>query len=188
MNAATEGIELRGGRVYTTRNMSRTVLPQCACVELWAATGSQGEARAIRAADRDAMPSLVRAFLQAGAAGVLDLSWPVPKLVKALVCEAFGLHRAFGGTPGARALNEALLETQRLLHAWRTEQRREGSLHAAIAWLDEARRRRVESLGADPKLVVPLPVPASSREADPAPMAAGMTEDVHLAAFRWWGA
>lgn len=187
VNAATEGIELRGGRVYTVRNMSRTVLPQCACVELWAATGSQGEAGAIQAADRDAMPSLVRAFLQAGAAGVLDLAWPVPKLVKALVCEAFGLRRAFGDTPGVRALNEALLETQRLLHAWRVEQRRGGNLHATLAWLDEARRRRIEGLGADPELVVPLRVPASSRDADPELLVADVTGEIHLAAFRWWG-
>lgn len=187
MNATTEGLELRGGRAYTTRNMAATVLPCCGGVELWAATGSLGEARAIQAADRDAMPSLVRAFLQAGAAGVLDLAWPVPKLVKALVCEAFGLQRACGETSGARALNEALLETGRLLLQWRRENSAGRDVRAAFSWLDDARRRRVGGLGGDPDLVVSLPIPTVADETNVTEFIATWTDEIHLAAFRWWG-
>jgi len=188
VNATSEGLELLGGRVYTTRNMSRTRLPRCVCVELWAATGSVGEARAIRTADRDAMPSLVRSFLQAGAGGVLDLAWPVPALVKALVCEAFGLHRAYGETPGARALNDSLRETEVLLRSWHEEMGSAPDRRAAFDWLDHARRHRVQRLGGDPALVVPFPVPSTPTEVDPASLIATCSDELHLAAFRWWGA
>lgn len=187
LNATTEGIQLRGDRVYTTRNMAATVLPCCECVELWAATGSVGESHAIRAADRDAMPSLVRSFLSAGAAGVVDLAWPVPPLVQALVCEAFGLRRAFWSIHGSLALNEALRETEALLDAWRKQRRDADSVSAAFEWLDDARRRRVQSLGGDPALVVPLPVPSITSEHDPAGLIERCANEINLAAFRWWG-
>ena len=132
-------MNIEGRRKLTDKNTRGLLLWRCEVVELWAATAGSGPVNAILRDDRDHIPGLVRSFLLCGAAGVIDLAWPANDLVKALVCERFGvLHRA-RGMRGPEALGRAVAETAELLRAWRSAVAGAASLGEALGWLDQAR-------------------------------------------------
>lgn len=190
MNASTEGLRLSGERTLSARNVLGTALPRCHRVELWAATGGLGSYLSTVAGNREVFPSLVWSALAAGASGVLDLAWPVHDLVKALVCEHFGIIT--GRQPemgGAVALGAAIRKVATLLTQWRQEAATFDTTRVALNWLDDARRARAREAGLDPANVV-----AFAAHAD-VPSVAGSVDElirccaapVHLGAFRWWG-
>lgn len=147
-------------------------------VELWGWARDQGggEVRQVQRDDDDRLPGLVRALLLAGVRGVLDLAWPVPDLVRALVCERHGLLRAMGHG-GPVALRRAVLEWQGGLWALRRTGLRGA---AALGWLDLRRRQAAAELGLDPGWVAPL------QGAAPAPDLDEVTRPSHLLAFRYF--
>ena len=190
MNASTEGMTLAFRRTLSPRNLVGMALPRCHRVEYWGATGAQGSFLAAAYGDRDAFPSLVWSALAAGARGVLDLAWPVHDLVKALVCERFGIEAARAAAPQAVALGIALREVDTLLTRWRTSVGSFDSVRAALAWLDEERAEHARRNGFDPSRVVPF---ASAHDApcvalDPHELLDVITSPEQLGAFRWWGA
>jgi hypothetical protein len=190
MTPTLASINLEARRKLTDRNTRGLLLRRCEVVELWAATAGSGPVDAILRDDRDRIPGLVRSFLLCGAAGVIDLAWPVPDLVKALVCERFGvLHRA-SSVRGPEALGRAVAHTGNLLDAWRSAATGTASLGEALGWLDEARRAAAREAALREEDVRPLAARAD------APSVAGRSvieiieeacAPVHLAAFRFWG-
>lgn len=180
---------LEGARGFTNKNARGLLLPSCEVVELWTASAGAGPVEAIRRDDRDRIPGLARDFLACGAAAVLDLAWPVFDLVKALVCERFGVIRRVQPMNGAMALQTAVVGAAELLARWRDAALGMGSLQEALAWLDEERRVFARSLGLDARAVVPF---AAQHEV---PYLKGLSIEalveeacspVHLAAFRYW--
>jgi hypothetical protein len=190
LNPTTEGVRLRGSRTFSTTNLAATLLPRCETVELWASTGSLGEARGIMDGDRDVMPRLVRAFLLGGAAGVLDLAWPVPDLVVALVYEQYAhlrVVRAADGDPGAVTLRMALQVVADRLAQWERACVSAPSVRAALEVLDHARREDLRETGRAPSLAIPFASCHHAPKGPAAPFLEYTCRPVHLAAFRWWG-
>jgi tetratricopeptide (TPR) repeat protein len=187
VNPSTESLELSGGRSLSAQNLVNTLLPRCRWVELWGSTGAAGEARAIRDGDRDAMPHLVRCFLTCGAAGVLDVAWPVPDLVQALVCEVFGHITQPQSKGGPHALSEALAYVEGVLRSWQRDADAYFDLRAALGALDGARARLLgASDAAWPQGMVRFAsVHVGTR--DSRAFVDEMCKTVHLRAFRWWG-
>ncbi|MBI5511458.1 MAG: hypothetical protein HY903_22085 [Deltaproteobacteria bacterium] len=190
VNASTEGLCLSGHRTLSARNLFGTTLPRSRRVEYWAATGDMGSFISTFTNDREVYPSLVWSALAAGASGVLDLAWPVHDLVKALVCERFGIIT--GRRPevlGAAALGTAVREVAALLARWRREAAGFESVRAALSWLDEARRVYAREAGLDPANVVAFAAHADapSVAGDPDEITRRCASPVHLGAFRWWG-
>lgn len=170
------------------------LLPSCDAVELWACTSgpSVSDIEYVLRNHCDRLPGLVPHFLTCGARGVLDLAWPVHDLVKALVCERYGLVRRLSASSGQSALAEALRWTRRLLSDWQAARAELISLTAALCWLDEARRAAVVALGGDPQIVEPYrtipdhaPALAFSSVQE---LLTEVCQPCHLAAFRYWGA
>lgn len=189
LNASTEGLALAYDRTLSPRNLVGTRLPHCHRVEYWAATGALGSFLATASGDRDVFPALVWSALAAGARGVLDLAWPVHDLVKALVCERFGIEAARGTVAQSVALGAALRAVGALLFQWRASAASFDSVRAALAWLDEARSDHARRHGLDPSCVVPF---ASAHDApcvarDLNALMEVTTSPEQLGAFRWWG-
>jgi hypothetical protein len=184
------GFNIEGNRGYQSSNIRGIFLPNCEEVELWTATAGSGPRESILRDDRDRIPGLVREFLACGAGGVLDLAWPIFDLVKALVCERFGILRRMTPLDGPATLRQAVSDCAALLVNWRAAVARSSDVREALAWLDEGRRRAATSAGLDPAAVAPftdhldapslhgLSVPELVEEA---------CSPVHLGAFRWWG-
>ena len=189
MNRTTEALRLKGGRELSCRNLVGSLLPRTRQVELWAATGSVGEAGGIRAQRGDVMPALVQSFLQQGAAGVLDLAWPIPDLVKALLCENFAFLQANHDMPGPLALGWAIRQTRGLLEWWASFRDDFDSLEAAMVALNWARRDRYEKCGIDVQVagVKTLPIPDLPLETSLQAWLDHILDPTHLAAPRWWG-
>jgi CHAT domain-containing protein len=182
--------DLEGQRRFIENNTRDLFLPRCEVVELWAATAGSGPVEGILRDDGDRIPGLARSFLLSGAAGVIDLAWPVHDLVKALVCERFGILRGTHGMVGSTALAVALAWCADVLRRWRDAAQDAWSLREALAWLDEIRRAAAKDAGLTPIAVKPF-----SDRGD-APSVAGcspralmdeVNEPVHFASFRWWG-
>lgn len=187
--ASDSHLLLSHGRVLSCRNIMDP-LPVCEVVELWAATA--GIAPYVYAAsDReDRLPGLVPAFLQCGANGVIDLAWPVLDLVKALVCERYGLIRWRLRLHASQALTQAVTWTQRLLADWAAARNGYIGTIGALLWLDQARRAGVIALGEDPACVEPYATLAEHpllRSLSVDELIAEAQQSSHLAAFRYWG-
>ncbi len=190
VNPSTEGLRLAGHRTLSSRNLFGTTLPRCRRVEYWAATGDLGSLLSTITGDRDVFPSLVWNALASGAAGVLDLAWPVHDLVKALVCERFGVITGrHPEVPGAAALGVAMREVSALLARWRREAATFETTRGALGWLDEARRVYAREAGLDPASVVAFVAHADAPcvVSDPDELTRRCASPVQLGAFRWWG-
>ena len=192
LNPTMAHIQLANERGFGTINVV-DLLPTCDAVELWACTSgpSVSEVEYVLRNHCDRLPGLVPHFLTCGARGVLDLAWPVHDLVKALVCERYGLVRRISASSGQRALVEALRWTRRLLSDWQAAKAELISISAALCWLDEARRAAVVALGGDPQIVEPYRGAAQSPALGASSVQELLTEvsqPCHLAAFRYWGA
>ncbi len=185
----TASFNLEGGRAYSARNTRGLMLPSCEEVELWAATAGLGPVETIRSNDRDHLPGLVGEFLACGAAAVLDLAWPIFDLVKALVCERFGVLRRLSELSGPGALAEAVAGTADLLAQWRAAASSFEDVEIALEFLDEQRRRFARDAGLDPRAVVPLAArldAPSLRGLSVEALVEEACSPVHLAAFRYW--
>lgn len=187
---ATASVRLRGRRGFRSFNLSGTLLPHCEVVEFWAATGRASQAWMICDADRDRIPGLAWAALASGAAGVVDLAWPVHDLVKALVCERFGLLRRIEPQLCSVALARAVHEVDGLLSRWSESVGARQSVGDAIDWLDQERGRFLAEHNLDHRKLVAytshLDAPCvdfpSARE-----LVLVCRRPEQLAPFRWWG-
>lgn len=189
-DTTTSGVALSNNRVFMCRDASSTFMPQCSVVELWAATGCEGAVHVALHNDRDRIPGLAWAFLASGAASVLDLAWPVHDVIKALVCEHFGILTRGANLGPALALNRALAWTASILAAWRKSIDGSPSIAEALAALDELRRQEAEKHGLRADAMKPfaalagLPCVSSGTVED---LLDELCQPVHLAAFRLWG-
>lgn len=187
---ATSALGLRGNRKLRAFNVSGMHFPKCECVELWGATSITGQNRMVRNADHDRVPGLAWSFLAAGAAGVVDLAWPVHDLVVALVCERFGSIRRAEPQPGSFALARAVREIDQLMQEWEEAIAGEQSIDEALDWLDRARETHLAQLGHDPRRVVRFAkyanVPSVALDSARKLIECCRRPD-QLASFRWWG-
>ena len=186
-NGSTEGLVLKHGRTLSLRNIDWLRLAACECVELWAAVEGGGAASR-QTAGIDSMPALVRGFIVAGAGGVVDVAWPIHDLVKALVCERFGvLRRVPMQSPDALAL--AVTDIGKLLDEWQAGATSFATVEEALTWLDERRRQNVRRAGGAADVVVPFrPLAEAEKSSSATAFIQECCAPVHLAAFRWWGA
>jgi len=190
LNATTAGLRLEGRRALCGYNLAALRLGRCESVELWACVAGGTDAPILLRNDGDRLPGLAPDFLAAGARGVLDLAWPIPDLVKAVVCEQFGFARSKTKW-GPTALRYAVFAVAGLLGEWADRARGASSVLEALSLLDSARGWVAANIHhVDPSCIVPF---AHRGEA---PSLAGLTvpmllEEVthpsHLATFRWWG-
>lgn len=180
LNPSTAGIELRHHRAMTIRNLSDAHLAGCTHAEVWAAHGGFGEARGVHDMKRDVVPEFVRALFVSGAQCILDLAWPIPDLVKALVYEAFGRHHKH---PPDVALTQALVEVQEDLSDWRQQRDSFGDMVQALRWLDRRRRQHAHTFE---DVAEVLPFAGHDIEETPQIYIDRMCLPVHLASFRWW--
>ncbi|HET7503075.1 MAG TPA: CHAT domain-containing protein, partial [Kofleriaceae bacterium] len=190
LNATTAGLRLEQRRALGGHNLASMRLGRCELVEIWACVAGGSDALRLLRNDGDQLPGLAADFLSAGARGVLDLAWPIPDLVKAVMCEQFGFARSSIGW-GPVALRDAVFAVAGLLREWVDRARGASSVHEALAVLDSARRWiAADTHHVDPSGIVPF---AGEGEA---PSLVGltvqtfleeMTHPSHLAAFRWWG-
>jgi tetratricopeptide (TPR) repeat protein len=185
-NLSTEGLSLAFDRTLMLRNLDGMKLPACECVEIWAATEDVG-ALARQSIGCDSLPTLVRGFLAAGAGGVVDMAWEVHDVVKALVCEQFGLIRRAPKAP-AEALCDAVSQTGDLLAEWASVGHSFRSVDEALAWIDRRRRDFVRRLGLDSELVSPFSGGARLLGVGVDQLITTCCQPSQLAAFRWWGA
>ncbi|WP_342381246.1 CHAT domain-containing protein [Myxococcus stipitatus] len=182
-------LQLEGRRALRERNTHGMLMPRCEVVELWACTaGSAGAMNALRN-EGDRIPGLAASFLANGALAVIDLAWPVHDIIKALVCEHYGLmRRNIGHRP--EALSRALCLTDTALQELR---RHEGpwTVRQVLEQLDHLRRTAAERLfKIDPGLLVPYADGADSPQVENLSgeqLVAELCQPSHLGAFRWWG-
>lgn len=184
------GITIDGRRRLSDRNTRGLLLGRCEVVELWAATAGSGPMSGILQDDRDRIPGLARSFLLCGAAGVIDLAWPVHDLVKALVCERFGILHRTDRMRGPEALGRAVAQTADLLGAWREAASGAANLAEALRRLDDARR----AVARDARLREADVIPFDARADAPSIIGRSVVEVIeeacatfHLGAFRFWG-
>jgi len=190
LNATTAGLRLEGRRELGGHNLANLRLGRCESVELWACLAGGTDAPVLLRNDGDRLPGLAPDFLGAGARGVLDLAWPIPDIVKAVVCEQFGFARSTTKW-GPTALRYAVFAGAGLLGDWADRARGTSSVPEALALLDSARRWVAANIhNVAPSCIVPFADRGES------PSLASLTvpmllEEVthpsHLAAFRWWG-
>jgi hypothetical protein len=190
LNNTTAALRLEGRRALGGINLAGLRLGRCESVELWGCVALGGDVPILMRDDGDRLPGLVADFLAAGAHGVLDVAWPVPDLVQAVVCEQLGFVRATTGA-GPIALRRAVVAAAALLETWARHARDSATVPEALALLDAGRATAAEHHGVDPACLVPF----ADRGAAPGLAGltvAGLLEEAthpsHLAAFRWWGA
>jgi CHAT domain-containing protein/tetratricopeptide (TPR) repeat protein len=190
LNATTAALRLEGRRELGGHNLAALRLGGCDSVELWACVAGGSDVLTPLRNDGDCLPGLAADFLASGARGVLDLAWPIPDLVKAIVCEQFGFARSKTKW-GPTALRYAVFAVAGLLGEWADRARGTSSVLEALTLLDSARRWVAANIhNVDPSCIV------SFADRGESPGLAGLTvpmllEEVthpsHLAAFRWWG-
>lgn len=190
INHTTAAMMLEGTcRLIGIHNIYKPLI-RCETVELWAATAGAASIMEITHDRMERIPGLAYHYLACGAASVLDLAWPVFDLVKALVCERYGLLRRRGFLDGATALAAAVAQVRALLLEWQQRGGRFPDVKAALEYLDERRRHAQLNLGLDARHVSPFVSRAD------APSIAGMSvasliaeacQPAQLAAFRFWG-
>jgi len=188
-SASTAGFMLEGGRVFSNKNTRGLMLPDCQFVELWASTAGVGPVKTIRRDDRDQIPGLAGEFLACGATAVLDLAWPIFDLVKALVCERFGIRRHQTQNDGCTALMEAIASTAMLLARFRAAASSFVDVKNALEFLDEDRRGLATAMGLEARAIVPFTDHLDAPSLKGLSVEALVEETcnpVHLAAFRYW--
>lgn len=176
-------------RVLTSRNIMEP-LPVCEVVELWAATAGISSYLYAASDREDRLPGLVPSFLQCGASGVIDLAWPVFDLVKALVCERYGLVRWRLSLPPAEALSQSVVWAQRLIEDWAQSRAEHIGMRSALLWIDQARRAGMIALGGNPAWVEPYAALSEYpllREFSVDELLTESRRPSHFAAFRYWG-
>lgn len=190
LNSSAVGLLLPGPRTLMLSNLRRLVVPKVRAVEIWASLGGSAEMLTTVGYDGDRLPAFVRSFLMQGAAGVLDLAWPVHDLVKAMVAECFGATRRIGPQWEPFALARAVEYVRRTLARWQWESSGFTSKAQALGVLDRVRQAAAAEAGLDPQAVVPFAplAEAPCLGASVEEMVAEVCRPVHLAAFRWWGA
>lgn len=190
INTTTSSLRLEGQRALDVHNLANLRLGACDSVELWACVSGGSEVRSLIRGDHDRLPGLVSGFLAAGARGVIDLAWPIPDLVKAIVCELFGIART--RTPwGPSALATAVATADTMITNWARRERGNTSVVKSLASLDATRRATAANHGIDPSCVVPFAACAGAPSLEDLTVATLFDETTHpshLAAFRWWGA
>lgn len=184
------GVNVGGRRRLSDQNTRGTFLPRCEVVELWVDTAGAGAAMGALHDDRDRIPGLARSFLLSGAAHVVDLAWRIPDLVKALLCERFGMLRRTHAERVPVVLAAAVAEIARCLADLRAASGERTSVQDVLSWLDEARRARARDLGLDPGRVVPFAARTQAPGIRGRPVEElldDVCDPVHLAAARCWG-
>lgn len=189
INDTLAHLQLEQGRVLRDRNTHGLIMPRCEVVELWACTaGSAGSLNTLRN-DGDRIPGLAASFLASGASGVIDLAWPVHDIVKALVCEHYGMLRQRMGHHPA-ALKQALRMTDEALQELRRHAGQR-TVRQVLEQLDHLRRTEaVIVFDIDPSQLVPYADSADSplvKDLSGEQLVEELCQPVHLAAFRWWG-
>lgn len=159
----------------TPRDVDRLTFAPGAEVELWACVDHRSP-QEWGVAARDRLPGPVRSALRGGASGVLDLAWPIDPLVRALLCEAFGLATRHDRLSGSQAICRAVADVHRAL----TEAPEETFAEAIARGRQQAWRERGLDLSAM------RPLPDDLAHVDRAALRRRLTTD--LAAPRWWGA
>jgi CHAT domain-containing protein/tetratricopeptide (TPR) repeat protein len=182
-------LHLSHERILSSRNIMEP-LPACDVVELWAATAGLAPCFYATSDREDRLPGLVPSFIQCGASGVIDLAWPVFDLVKALVCERYGLVRWRLSFSPAEALTQAVSWTHRLIDDWAQARAEHVGIRSALIWLDQSRRAGLIALGGDPAWVEPY-APQSEHpllhELSVDELITEARHPSHFAAFRYWG-
>ncbi|NMO18123.1 CHAT domain-containing protein [Pyxidicoccus fallax] len=182
-------LRLEGRRALRERNTHGTLLSRGDVVELWASTAGGADLKRLFRDDTDRIPGLARSFLANGACAVIDLAWPVHDIVKALVCEGYGMARMRMGH-SAHALVQAITRAADLLAQLR-KQGHHGSVPEVLAALDWLRRDSAHRLfQVDSARLVPFASGAASpavAHLSGAELVEELSQPVHLGAFRWWG-
>ncbi len=189
-NDTTAMMWLEGHRPLRVWNTLELRLPRCEVVELWASTAGVADRSRVLLDDSDHIPGLVESFLSNGAAAVIDLAWPVHDVVKALVCEQYGLARQKYGH-GATVFAKALAHSAELLKGLRRQASPWSSAKQVLERLDGLRRMTAErDFDADPGQLLPFADGAESpalHGLSGSELVDELCQPVHLAAFRWWG-
>ncbi|MBK8257742.1 MAG: CHAT domain-containing protein [Polyangiaceae bacterium] len=183
-------LNIGGRRKFSDQNTRGTFLPRCEVVELWADTAGAGPAMNALRDDRDRIPGLARSFLLSGAAHVVDLAWPIPDIVKALLCERFGALRKIARERPPVVLAAATMEIAKCLGDLHAAAPALSSIRDVLGWLDEARRARARDLGLDAAWVIRFADRAdapSIRDRTLTGLLDELTDPTHLAAVRCWG-
>lgn len=162
-------------------------LPRCQLAEVWAATAGWSEQELLGRDDADLIPGVAGVLLAHGVGLVLDLAWPVPDLIKALVCEIYTCYRELTDFFPAQALSMAIGQTKMILNEWYRHRESFTSIREALAWLDEERKQHYGGRPmAGPRFTAFADIPLID-DGQPADFIAGLCAPVHLAAFRFWG-
>lgn len=171
-------------------NMPGLVLPLCHLVEIWADTSGSAPAINCLQETTDRIPGLAHTFLAAGATYVLDLAWPIHDMVKALLCERFGILLRTTTSVPSLALPEAMRGVERLLSELNSARPLLTSIQGVLNRIDDARRTFARQKDLPPHAIVPFAL------LEGRPSLHGTTADelldeichpVHLAAIRIWG-
>jgi hypothetical protein len=188
LNPTTAHLRLEGTGL-SAWNLRGVVLPDCDVVELWASTGSLHTLEGMFRDEQDRIPGLVATFLANGAAAVIDLAWPVHDVVKALVCEQYGLLRLQEGH-GSAQLARAIARVSELLSQLRSRGPYR-TTRDVLERIDELRQRfALHPFGVDPRRLVAFADRAGTSAIPELPgdaLVEELCQPVHLGAFRWWG-
>jgi hypothetical protein len=188
LTPSTAHLSLEGGQGMRAWNLRDTWLPRCDVVELWASTASHYPMEAFFRDGTDRIPGLAGSFLANGAAAVIDVAWPVHDVVKALVCEQYGLLRHQHGH-GPAQLARAIAGTSALL----SQLERSGPYGTVRDVLERIDERRqvfaLQTFQVDPRRLIPFADLAShpTVRGSAAEFVEELCQPVHLGAFRWWG-
>jgi hypothetical protein len=188
LTPSTAHLRLEGGQGIREWNLLNTWLPRCAVVELWASTSSHHPVEAIFREDTDRIPGLAGIFLANGAAAVIDLAWPVHDVVKALVCEQYGLLQRRDGH-GPAQLARAITWTSALLSQL-AQHGPYNTVREVLERIDEQRQlSALQAFQVDPRRILPFANLAShpTVQGSAAELVEELCQPVHLGAFRWWG-
>jgi CHAT domain-containing protein/tetratricopeptide (TPR) repeat protein len=189
-NDTTAMMRLEGNRFLRVWNTLELRLVRCEVVELWACTSGVADRTRVLHDDSDHIPGLTESFLANGAGAVIDLAWPVHDVVKALVCEQYGLARRKYGH-GAPVFARALAHSAALLQALRRQVSAWSSARQVLERLDALRQvTALRDFDADPRQLLPFADGADSpalHGRSGGELVDELCQPVHLAAFRWWG-
>lgn len=162
-------------------------LPHCQLAEVWAVTAGWSEQERLGREDGDTIPGLAGVLLAHGVGSVLELAWPVPDLIKALVCETYTCYRETAVPFPPMALSMAIAQVQAILSSWYHHRHSFTSVREALNWLDNERKQHYAASTLDKEDFVPFADVLVPDSADPANYITEHCEPVHLAAFRFWG-
>lgn len=187
---STHSFLLERSRTMRSMCMPDLILPRCQLVEIWADTAGMAQVRHLSHETTDRIPGIAHAFLAAGAAQVLDTAWPIPDLLKALLCERFGILLRTSHPHPTEALPEALRGVAQLLKELQSNRTHWASISDVLTYLDNRRQAFALNHGLSGAGLEPL----ASLSGRPSLKAFSMNtlldelcQPVHLAALRIWG-